>query len=206
MKKRKTAIKKFLFAAILIMSSWGNANAQDYATVKIGNQYWCVINLRVSKYRNGDSIPQVQDADEWAKLKTGAWCYYKNNPENDHPYGKLYNWFAVNDSRGLAPEGYHIPSNAEWTTLTNNASGSSIKSSSHWIEGNGNNSSGFAALPGGSRVGYGTDARMGGWGRWWTSDGGGNSAALRVMDYFSDHLGGYSYDVRCGFSVRCLKD
>ena len=76
-------------------------------------------NLDVSKYRNGDDIPQVTDATTWANLTTGAWCYYENNTANGTVYGKLYNWFAVNDPRGLAPSGWHIPSQAEWVTLQN---------------------------------------------------------------------------------------
>ncbi len=209
MKNQKAAINIFLFVAILVMSSCGNANAQENATIKIGTQIWMVKNLNVSTYRNGDSIPQVQDATEWAKLKTGACCYYGNNPENGSTYGKLYNWFAVNDPRGLAPAGYHIPGDAEWTTLTDylgaNA-GTKMKSTSHWIEGNGTNTSGFSGLPGGAICGYGTFARLGGFGRWWSSTSKGNSSMLRMLHYFSGSVGRYDYDLRCGFSIRCLKD
>jgi len=88
------------------------------ATVKIGNHDWTTKNLNVSRYRNGDIIPEVKDKNKWAKLTTGAWCYYNNEPKNGDIYGKLYNWYAVNDPRGLAPEGFHIPSIDELDFLT----------------------------------------------------------------------------------------
>jgi uncharacterized protein (TIGR02145 family) len=85
--------------------------------VKIGDQIWMTENLNVDHYRNGDPIPEVKDPVEWAKLKTGAWCYYDNEPENGKKYGKLYNWYAVNDPRGLEPEGWHVPTNTEFDKL-----------------------------------------------------------------------------------------
>jgi uncharacterized protein (TIGR02145 family) len=211
MKRQKTVIIKFLFAAILIMSSLGNANAQDNATLTIGNQNWMVKNLDVSTYRNGDSIPEVQDSTDWANLKTGAWCYYNNNSDHGSTHGKLYNWFAVNDQRGLAPAGYHIPSDEEWNTIINylggtNSAGAKMKNTSGWVEGNGTNSSGFTGLPSGGRTGYGGFVRMGGYGRWWSSTRNGNSATLLMLHYFSGSISKYGFDVRCGYSVRCLKD
>lgn len=93
--------------------------------ILIGNQTWTKKNLDVATYRNGDAIPQVQDST-WETLTTGAWCYYENNTDNGTTYGKLYNWYAVNDPRGLAPNGYHIPTDAEWTTLSTYLGGDSI--------------------------------------------------------------------------------
>jgi uncharacterized protein (TIGR02145 family) len=93
------------------------AIVDDIETVLIGNQEWTTKNLNVSKYRNGDIIPEVKDPKKWANLKTGAWCYYNNEPKNGAIYGKLYNWHAINDPRGLAPEGYHVPSENEWEEL-----------------------------------------------------------------------------------------
>jgi len=130
------------------------------SSVQIGNQTWTLKNLDVSTYRNGDPIPQVQDNTAWANLSTGAWCYYLNNTANGTIYGKLYNWYAVNDPRGLAPNGYHIPTDAEWTTLTTYLGGSTLAGgkmkeagSSHWLSPNtgATNSSGFKGLPGGFR-------------------------------------------------------
>ena len=103
--------------------------------VAIGSQVWMSTNLNVSTYRNGDVIPQVQDRDAWAKLTTGAWCYYENNAANGTKYGKLYNWYAVNDARGLAPAGWHIPTDQEWTVLENSLgddAGKKMKSTSGW--------------------------------------------------------------------------
>ena len=113
--------------------------------VAIGSQVWMSTNLNVSTYRNGDVIPQVQDKDAWAKLITGvgnpvnlgAWCYYENNAANGTKYGKLYNWYAVNDARGLAPAGWHIPTDGEWTVLSTylggeDVAGKKMKSTSGW--------------------------------------------------------------------------
>ena len=95
----------------------------NYAqTVNIGKQIWMTKNLNVDKFRNGDPIPEAKTDAEWLSAgenEQPAWCYYDNDPANGAKYGKLYNWFAVNDNRGLAPEGYHIPSDEEWITLEN---------------------------------------------------------------------------------------
>jgi uncharacterized protein (TIGR02145 family) len=102
-------------------------------------QEWTMTtNLNVDKFRNGDPIPQAKSGDEWkaaGENEQPAWCYYRNEPSNDGKYGKLYNWYAVNDSRGLAPEGYHIPTYAEWITFKNllgNDAGNKMKSTSGW--------------------------------------------------------------------------
>ena len=141
--------------------------------IKIGDQTWTTKNLDVDTYRNGDAIPQVQDTSAWANLTTGAWCYYENETANCTTYGKLYNWFAVNDPRGLAPKGYHIPSDAEWTILTDNLgakAGTKMKSTSGWENnGNGTNKSGFAGLPGGYRTNVGYFYYIGANGYWWSS-------------------------------------
>ena len=126
---------KKLLSLILLLSF--TIKAQD---VKIGTQTWKQRNLDVSTYRNGDNIPQVEDKEEWANLTTGAWCYYENNKDISSlglGIGKLYNWYAVNDPRGVAPKGYHIPSDAEWTILTDylggqELAGAKMKSSGGW--------------------------------------------------------------------------
>src|SRR5215218_3262359 len=105
------------------------------SNAKTGTQKWASANLSVSRYRNGDIIPQVRDASAWAALTTGAWCYYNNDPANEPIYGKLYNWYAVNDPRGLAPKGWRIPSTIDWnkllTTLGDSAE-KKLKSASGW--------------------------------------------------------------------------
>ena len=121
----------------LMLFFTGLSNAQ---TVTIGSQVWMTKNLDVATFRNGDPIPEAKSNEEWEKAgenKQPAWCYYNNDPANGAKYGKLYNWYAVNDSRGLAPVGYHIPSDAEWTKLTDFLGGESVartkmKSKSGW--------------------------------------------------------------------------
>ncbi len=111
-----------------------------YKTVTIGTQVWMKENLNVSTFRNGDPIPEAKTADEWQaaeKAKQPAWCYYDNDPKNGAKYGKLYNWYAVNDARGLAPAGYHVPAEQEWEVLINqlggkDAAGKKMKSTSGW--------------------------------------------------------------------------
>lgn len=126
-------------------------------TVIIGTQEWTTKNLNVSKYRNGDIIPEVKDFKKWDSLTTGAWCYYNNDPNNGAIYGKLYNWFAVNDPRGFVPEGYHIPTIGELTILNDYLGGQFLaggkmkeKGIVHWDSPNKVEveSCGFTALPG----------------------------------------------------------
>ena len=143
-----------------VLTGFGVQNSSVYKEVKIGTQVWMAENLNVDKFRNGDSIPEARTEEEWERAgesKQPAWCYFDNDPANGEKYGKLYNWFAVNDSRGLAPVGWHIPNNAEWDTLVSYLGGDSIaggkmKSITGWYNsGCGTNESGFSARPGGSR-------------------------------------------------------
>ena len=167
-------------------------------------------NLNVSKYRNGDAIPQVQDADAWSNLTTGAWCYYDNKKSYGTKYGKLYNWYAVNDPRGLAPKGYHIPTDEEWTILTDNLgdeAGTKMKSTTGWEYGNGTNTSGFAGLPGGYRYSNGNFFNIGAIGNWWSSsESYAYGAWSRYLGNNNGNVNRYNYDKHYGFSVRCLRD
>ena len=190
-----------------------DALTNNLNTIKIGTQTWATKNLDVTTYRNGEAIPQVQDANAWANLRTGAWCYYENNTANGTTYGKLYNWYAVNDPRGLAPNGYHIPSDAEWTILTNYLgaeyiAGTKMKSSSGWKNnGNGTNTIGFEGLPGGCRVGNGDFNNVGATGYWWSSsENNSNYAWFRNLYYNDGYVNSYNFYKQNGFSVRCLRD
>ncbi|MGG7037112.1 MAG: fibrobacter succinogenes major paralogous domain-containing protein [Flavobacterium sp.] len=183
-----------------------------YNTVNIGNQTWLQKNLNVSKYRNGDPIPQVQDPDQWATLTTGAWRYYDDDPENGEIYGKLYNWYAVKDPRGLAPEGCHVPSDKEWTTLSTflgSSAGGEMKAVdiANWTYPNtdATDNSNFTGLPGGIVIKNGTFHFIGDYGYWWSSTGIDASTAWnRSLGYNSEVIC-RSYDNKnYGFSVRCI--
>ena len=195
-------------------------NSQAQSEVKIGTQVWTSKNLDVSTFRNGDSIPEVKSKEEWVTARSNkqpAWSYYDNDEKNGKKYGKLYNWYAVNDSRGLAPKGYHIPSDAEWTLLTDflggdGIAGDKMKSKSGWKKygkksGNGTNSSGFNALPGGYRYNYGQFLVIGKLGSWSSSaEVDANDAGSRYLGYDVGYLcRGYSGEEE-GLSVRCIKD
>ena len=193
-----------------------DASTTNLNTIKIGSQTWTTKNLDVTTYQNGDAIPQVQDAAAWRNLTTGAWCYYENKTANSSRYGKLYNWFAVNDPRLLAPKGYHIPTDNEWTILSENLGGTSeagtkMKSSSGWKNnGNGTNTTGFAGLPGGyrgDRSDNGDFNGIGFSGHWWNSSKGDTDRTRAYNLYYSEGIvEGYYYFKQSGFSVRCLRD
>jgi uncharacterized protein (TIGR02145 family) len=181
-------------------------------------------NLNVSHYTNGDSIPQVQDAEQWLSLTTGAWCYYDNNPDNAQRYGKLYNWHAVNDPRGLAPVGWHVPTEEEWKELEtamgmNSAvgdaqgwfgttQGTQLKSSTGWDEdGNGADSVGFSALPSGFRGlggGFYMTGRIAAF--WSSSDDAWDYAWYRALAANRSAIRRKLSTKMRGFSVRCVKD
>ena len=206
--KKNNLILTIVVLSVILFSTSGYAQ-----TVTIGNQVWTSKNLDVSTYRNGDVIPQVQDKNAWANLTTGAWCYYDNDPSNGTKYGKLYNWYAVNDPRGLAPNGYHIPTDEDWTKLTDylggvSEAGTKMKSTSGWsYYGNGTNSSGFLSLPGGTRANNGIFYSVGGNGYWWSSkENETYSAWARRLWCNGDFVSRDEGSKLSGHSVRCLRD
>jgi uncharacterized protein (TIGR02145 family) len=194
--------------------------------VKICDQIWMASNLDLTTYRDGTLIPEIKDELTWANANYGAWCYYALNTSNGTIYGKLYNWYAVNgDSNGdgvkdkeLAPQGWHIPSDAEWNTLAQclggaNQAGGALKQSGslRWTSPNtgATNSSGFTALPGGSRSLDGSFSfnNIGQWGFWWSStSASATTATIRYLSYSSALLGSNNDDMNFGFSVRLVKD
>lgn len=185
-------------------------------TIVIGTQQWMEKNLDVVTYRNGDIILQVTDPTAWAGLTTGAWCYYNNDPLNGAIYGKLYNWYAVNDSRGLAPQGWHIPTDAEWTTISTLLGGELVAGgkmkttgTTLWTTPNtdATNESGYAGLPGGFRYFTGTFVRVGAVGGWWGATENGTSEAwFHFLYYGFGELRRSTDDKTDGYSVRCLRD
>jgi uncharacterized protein (TIGR02145 family) len=194
-----------------------DVDGNGYQTVQIGTQCWTQSNLTVSKYRDGSSITNITDNTQWSQTNTsstGAWCNYNNDANNGTTYGKLYNWYAVNDSRGLCPTGWHVPSDAEWTTLENHLGGSSVaggamKSTTGWTSPNtgATNSSGFTALPGGFRTNSGGFTNVGSHGYWWSSsDAGSGYAWYRLLNYTQAAVYRNYNGLRTGYSVRCARD
>jgi len=185
-----------------------------YKTVKIGSQEWLAENLNTCRYRNGDIIPQVRDAEEWKDLTTGAWCYSENDAVNGKAYGKLYNWYAVNDSRGLAPEGWHIPTKEDWKILIDFLggeieAGGKLKDTKIWKSPNkgATNESGFSAIPGGIRNVAGifnefTDECY----FWSASESSFDYAYFYNLSYLYKNILGSDSSKKFGLSVRCLKD
>lgn len=183
--------------------------------VTIGTQIWTGCNLNVETYQNGDAIPQVQDPTEWPNLTTGAWCYYNNDPLNGCTYGKMYNWYAINDPRGLAPTGYHIPSETEVLTLQSYLGGQLVAGGKmketgllHWNSPNtgATNSSGFTALAGGSLV----NGQFGGTGisaPFWMTDSSTPTMAYYMDLYnFNSILDIKIFDKVSGHYVRLISD
>lgn len=187
--------------------------------IVIGTQIWKSRNLDVSTYRDGTTIPQITNINDWINATTGAWCYYDNDQANNSIYGKLYNWHAVNDPRGLAPTGYHIPSDVERNILLNYLGGTSKAGgnmkeigTTHWYTPNtgATNNSGFTALPGGYRDFSAAFSNKTFFGYFWTR-------TSRIAPYLN-----YAYDTELsygsmgasilyrakteGLSVRCIKD
>ncbi len=188
-----------------------------YHTVIIGEQVWMVENLKTTKYRNGDPIPNVTEISDWLSQTTGAYCYYDNDINNAHIYGKLYNWYAVNDSRNIAPEGWHVATDSDWfilmsywAELVNHGSFSYVfreKGNEHWLncQYSATNESGFTALPGGKidKDGF-SDLTLEGY--YWSS-----------TEYYPSYT--YYWIIPCkptvernndkktsGFSIRCVKN
>jgi len=200
--------------------TYGTMTDQDgnvYKTVTIGTQTWMAENLRTTKYNDGTAISNVTGDTEWANLTTGAYCNYYNttNTETIATYGRLYNWYAVNTGK-LAPMGWHVSTDAEWSILTDYLGGESVAGgklkeigTTHWIYPNtmATNETGFTALPG-SRHGVNeTYSVIGSLGYWWSSTD--DSTSNPWMRGFSSILSDVvilRFGKACGFSVRCVRD
>lgn len=201
-------------------STVSDVDNNTYNTVQIGTQCWTQSNLKVSKYRNGDNIPTGLNNSVWGSTISGAYAIYNNDPVNDGLYGKLYNHYAVTDSRGLCPTGWHVPTDAEWTILLNQLGGSSVaggalkSTATQPTQGGWNspnlgatNSSGFTALPGGVRISNIGFSGLGNNGDFWSSSISSVSTAwyrdLYINDSYVDRPNG---NRATGFSVRCCRD
>ena len=191
-----------------------------YTGVPIGDQCWFAENLRTTVYADGSAIPEVTDDAAWSGLSAGAHCYYDNDNSRPHGYGRMYNWYAVDDARGLCPSGWHVPTDGEWTELEiylgangqSGTEGAALKSMSGWGDGFGDggygtDAFGFSALPGGNRysnVGFFDNAGDSGY--WWSSSPSGGDAWYRALYISYPAISRNSLNPRYGFSVRCLRD
>jgi uncharacterized protein (TIGR02145 family) len=197
----------------------------EYATIVIGSQRWMAENLRTATYANGDPIPNVTDVTQWGGLATGAWAHYQNNSSYNYPYGKLYNWYAVSDPRNVCPTGWHVPTDAEWSTLVNYldpangyngefsvTAGGKMKSTGtqYWPAPNtgATNESGFSGLPGGVRaIDAGYFYNLGNGGYWWSaSESGAENAEHRNLSNGNAGIYFNTSSKRGGMSVRCIRD
>jgi uncharacterized protein (TIGR02145 family) len=185
-------------------------------TVTIGTQVWMKYNLNVTKYRNGDAIPNVSDAATWSNLTTGASCYYNNDISHSLSDGSLYNCYAVNDSRGLAPAGFHVATAADWNTLINYAGGANVAGGklkdagfAHWMSPNtgATDQYGFTAYPGGYREANGVYDGCNYNGNWWTTkDNLNGTAGYIYMHNNTTAATSSDFSKKAGFTVRCVKD
>ena len=200
----------------LVYSSMTDQEGNVCKTIVIGTQEWMAENLNTSIYRNGDSIPTNLDNTTWQNTTDGAWAYYDNDTSYACPRGKLYNWFACTDARHLCPQGWHIPSDNDWTELTNYLGGYAIAGSEmksfgtlYWLSSNTEayNSSGFSATSGGMRHRNGTYQLIGANGQWWSSTPFNSTSAWNRL-LISGNINAEIIASRkeYGFSVRCLRD
>jgi uncharacterized protein (TIGR02145 family) len=210
----------FTILLLLIFSSCRmkvmDPDGNIYPAIRIGVQEWTTENLNTSSFRNGDRIPEVRTEEEWiiaGREGKPAWCYYDNHETNGKSYGKLYNYYAVIDPRGLAPEGWHIPSDQEWTELEEylggeTLAGKKLKAGEGWYNNfNGNNKTKFSAFPGGNRSSQGIFDFLGIGGFWWSStESLTGDAWLRYLFYGDDEIHKYYASKIKGLSVRCVKD
>jgi uncharacterized protein (TIGR02145 family) len=205
---------KLVFLMVILIEASIVMSQGDIKSVKIGNQVWMAENLNVDRYRNGDPINTGLTDQQWKVTTQGAFAIYDNIQANDLVYGKLYNWYAVVDPRGLCPSGWHVPSDDEWTILTDylggwKVAGGKLKFTSVWDSPNSGatNSTGFTGLPAGFRSFFGVYKEMGQYGYFLSS--------TKVDDTYvrgrTPSFNGVALDATLffkndGFSVRCIKD
>ena len=213
-KKKDEVNDAINFNPLITYGSMTDQDGNTYKTVTICNQTWMAEDLKAIKYRNGDLIPNAISGTQWDTTKNGAYCDYENNPNNS-VHGKIYNWYVVKDIRNIAPIGWHVPSDSEWTTLINclgqDSAGAKLKEKgiTHWNSPNSSatNSSGFTAISMGSRYGYDLFFGKGGGAGWWSSTEYSSTDAIhRSLSSSNEIVGRYNSIKTFGISIRCVKD
>jgi len=212
----KTFIQFLSFLAICVSLLFLSSCNKKSETVTIDGLEWSTQNLATMTFRNGDPIPQAKTNDEWyaaGENSQPAWCYFNNDEKNGQSYGVLYNWFAVNDPRGLAPEGWHISTNQEWNRITSKfggeeEAGKAFKSMDDWKEHtHASDSSGLNCMAGGRRDYTGKFFNIGIDGYWWCQDQYDERDAWgRNLNYLYPSVQSEYFNKYFGFSVRCVKD
>jgi uncharacterized protein (TIGR02145 family) len=201
------AILIFFLATVVVAQDrkMSPVTAGGFKSVTIGSQQWMAENLNVGVFRNGEPIPEAKTEAQWKaayKKEAAAWCYYNNDPANGKKYGKLYNWYAVNDRRGLAPNGWHIPTDKEWQTLISTLGGEGTSFAKM------KSATGFRALPGGERwfedAGFYKEGTVG---FWWSATANDKwNAWYHALHFGYSQVGRDNGGMNTGFSVRCVKD
>lgn len=224
MKAKTGRILGFSVAFYLMSMTLGAQTVKDidgniYKTLRHGKQEWTASNLSVSHFRNGDTIPEARTEMDWINAAAAgkpAWCYYENDTINGRKYGKLYNWYAISDQRGLAPEGWHVTKNPDWMTLIKNlvgvdVAGPRLKSRDGWKARNGVDKIGFRALPAGVRDGKGKFSDITTKGQWWSDTAPvepipGNLIFSVALKSSTEAVSYIRIAKDYGLSVRCVKD
>lgn len=235
--KNYVYILKLALLSILLFGCAGigsdvDQNGNSFASIKIGEQYWMAENLNIDRFRNGDVIPEVKSDEEWIKAcenKQPAWCYYDNDPANGPKFGKLYNWYAVIDPRGVAPSGWHVPNNEDWVKFKNFFEYSDnkdlvqtyvtkLKSKDGWKENNGSNELGFNAKPAGHRGFFNYTCKScfvfdkkGEMAQWWSTSRDESKdwdLSAPGINYDMNSIVLYDANTKCmsGFPVRCIRE
>ena len=207
---------EIIFNPSLTYGSVTDPDGNNYKTLQIGTQTWMAENLKTTKFRNGDPIPEIKDRIQWKTMVSGAYSNYNNEPGLSAVYGCLYNWFAINDTRNLAPDGWHVATDNDWTKLVDYLGGKGLAANklietgtSHWAAPNSGatNESGFSALPGGFLLTGEGYIGVGSISIWWSA----TEVDITYGSYWEivnsyNRIEKYGYNKTDGHSVRCVKD
>jgi uncharacterized protein (TIGR02145 family) len=199
------------------MGTESDIDGNVYNTVRIGNQIWMAQNLKVKRFRNGETIQNAKGNDQWVNANNAAYCNFNNDESFGDIFGRLYNSYAIVDSRNISPQGWHIPTENEWLTLFSYLGGDTIaggkmkeRGSQYWSEPNtgATNESNFTALPGGYRSCFdGSFYRSGSVGFWWSTTKWLNTEYLVFsLESNSKRIYKLAWEVNDGLSIRCIKD